>query len=275
MMDKDVQDEAWIKARIELFRAVVAHEHAALRPLFLLNGGAAVAALAFIGQVWPADVSGVIVAMVIWCVGLFAAGLAAGLAYFSQNAFYKESGHRQSAKEAEEDGDTAKKRDEWEKHDTQAKRGQNCRLFAQLLGAISLTCFIGGAIWSVTNLPEPIVAEHQITEPQTAPSAVPSNSASAPWRQLGKTAYNVGFWPCTLPFSPIRPRPDPQGGAPVGSLSAAEKPMQPLQIVLQRPIPCPRALRTCGNVSDDVSPPAMRVGSADGRLEDERLGGRG
>ena len=113
MMDKHVEDEAWVQARIELFRAVVAHEHAALRPLFLLNGGAAVAALAFIGQVWPSDVSGLIVAMVIWSVGLFAAGLAAGLAYVSQNAFYRESGHRQSAKKAAEDNDMAKESDEW------------------------------------------------------------------------------------------------------------------------------------------------------------------
>ncbi len=173
MMDKHIHDEAWVQARIELFRAVVTHEHAALRPLFLLNGGAAVAALAFIGQVWPADVSGIVVAMVIWSVGLFAAGLAAGLAYFSQNAFYRESGHRQSAKKAKEDNDTAKASDELKKHETQAQRGHRCRIAVYWLGAISLVCFILGAIWSVTTLPEPIVAEPQTTQLQAPPSATP------------------------------------------------------------------------------------------------------
>ena len=52
-MEPEVQDKD--AARLEMFRAVAALEHAALRPLLLLNGGAAVALLAFLGSIWSAS----------------------------------------------------------------------------------------------------------------------------------------------------------------------------------------------------------------------------
>ena len=81
---------------LELAKATIAFEHAALRPLYLLNGGAIVAVLAFFGAIAKEQPS-VFREMVLyslpgfgfWAAGLCAAMKATSAGYRSQLSFYK------------------------------------------------------------------------------------------------------------------------------------------------------------------------------------------
>ena len=86
---------------LEIFRATVAFEHAALKPPLLLNGGALVGVLTFLGNAWtPLSQAGTVefavikwlmlVAMVLWANGLFFAAWATVSGYKSQSAFLEE-----------------------------------------------------------------------------------------------------------------------------------------------------------------------------------------
>ena len=73
----------------ELTRATVQFEHAAMRPVFLLNGGALIAALTFLGHAHPSASWQILAALGAWVFGLSAAGLAAWFGYRSQLCFRK------------------------------------------------------------------------------------------------------------------------------------------------------------------------------------------
>jgi hypothetical protein len=79
---------------LELVRATNEFEHAALKPPMILNGGALVVIIAFLGAIWQqgssfADKHLLIGALACWGIGLFLAGTAAAFGYQSQFSFLK------------------------------------------------------------------------------------------------------------------------------------------------------------------------------------------
>lgn len=77
----------------ELFKATVGHAQSAIKLQALVNGGAAVALLAFIGKVWSAEFSTTVIAefiplaLVLYCCGVGAAAITQSLTYVSQHYF--------------------------------------------------------------------------------------------------------------------------------------------------------------------------------------------
>ena len=74
---------------IELFKAVILSGQAALKSAILINGGAAVALLAFIGSVFKSSPNSVVItklscAMVYFVIGVLSGAVASGTAYISQ-----------------------------------------------------------------------------------------------------------------------------------------------------------------------------------------------
>ncbi len=74
---------------------MAAFENAAIKPLYLLNGGGAVALLAFIGRIWTDDkpdsqiIGGMADAISYFVVGLILATLTTFFAYLQQQLFFK------------------------------------------------------------------------------------------------------------------------------------------------------------------------------------------
>lgn len=85
--------EAQRSQELELNRATAAFEHAVLSPLFLLNGGAAVAFLTLLGAASAGDsrlqvnLPTTVVAVAVWAFGLLAATAATWWGYLSQRSF--------------------------------------------------------------------------------------------------------------------------------------------------------------------------------------------
>jgi hypothetical protein len=77
----------------ELFDATNRWEHSSLRVLYFLNGGACVAALAFVSH-QPSMAIGLILPMYWWVGGLVAAALTTVCGYTSQFAFYLTHTHQ-------------------------------------------------------------------------------------------------------------------------------------------------------------------------------------
>ena len=74
------------------FQATVQSGQAALKSAFLINGGAAVALLAFIGNVWTktqANVSGLGFPLLLYVFGVLSPAVASGLTYLSQYQYGK------------------------------------------------------------------------------------------------------------------------------------------------------------------------------------------
>jgi hypothetical protein len=101
LLQYEKQLSAWVSAqeadaaeRLELFRSVISSGQAAIKALILINGGAAVAMLAFLGQLSlrsPAIPLGPFYSsLIFFCYGLGCAGAAAGATYFSQSAYLAE-----------------------------------------------------------------------------------------------------------------------------------------------------------------------------------------
>ena len=80
-------------ARIELARQVAAFGHAAIKPLYLPNGGSVVALLAFIGRIWADDnnnqqiMSEMADAIFCFVVGLILAAVTTFAGYLQQQFF--------------------------------------------------------------------------------------------------------------------------------------------------------------------------------------------
>lgn len=95
---------AWVSSRqqnhehnLEMLRATITTGQSALKSALLINGGAAVALLAFIGNVWSsANTSRVLpeisTALLLYVFGVLAAAIAAGATYFSQAGYGEEFG---------------------------------------------------------------------------------------------------------------------------------------------------------------------------------------
>ncbi len=154
----DERELATYKAALEhregLFRATTVFEHAALKPLILLNGGGILVLLAFLGTVWgksPApNVLGLGIAVGVWALGLLFAAFATGFGYHSQLAFYKM--HSQILEIEEGRAENRNVQDNEAGRDKQETRGHCYRIVATALGAASLMAFIVGAFIALVAL---------------------------------------------------------------------------------------------------------------------------
>lgn len=83
---------------VEMFKSIIGYGSAALKSAILINGGAAAAVLAFIGNIWskgtaPAAVSHLTGSIVYFSFGVLTAALATATSYFTQY-FYGEAYQR-------------------------------------------------------------------------------------------------------------------------------------------------------------------------------------
>lgn len=82
---------------LEMLRAVITVGQSALKSALLINGGAAVALLAFIGKIWGGvDTQPVLgalaIALICYVAGVLSAAMASGATYFSQAGYSDEFG---------------------------------------------------------------------------------------------------------------------------------------------------------------------------------------
>ena len=87
---------------LELIRATVATAHAALKAAMLINAGAAIAMLAFLGNIVQNKVAANLIpslscALILYVWGVLVAAVATGTAYVSQAGFGNELGKRSKA----------------------------------------------------------------------------------------------------------------------------------------------------------------------------------
>ena len=138
----------------EMVRAIAAFEHAAIRPLFLLNGGALVAYLALYGALNRStsatqfDKSYTILAMALWVLGLVFAAICTFTAAKSQFSFREVRGLKVIQAEIEVGLPPTEEKPPDVKHEI-GRRGQQAecwRWAAVVLGVISLMLFMGAAI---------------------------------------------------------------------------------------------------------------------------------
>ncbi|HHL8239473.1 TPA: hypothetical protein ACQ84Q_002498 [Klebsiella pneumoniae] len=78
--------------QIESFKAAISIGANACRTFLIMNGGAAIALLAFLGNIWNKNssaeaASAIASALYLFCGGVVLAGLCSGLSYFSQCCF--------------------------------------------------------------------------------------------------------------------------------------------------------------------------------------------
>lgn len=78
--------------QLEAFKSVITIGANACRAFMIMNGGAAIALLAFLGNIWnksstPNASKAIAISLAIFCAGVLASGLCAGLTYFSQSAY--------------------------------------------------------------------------------------------------------------------------------------------------------------------------------------------
>ena len=138
----------------DLHKATAAFENAALKPLFLLNGGALVVMVAFLGTEASdrLNVQLAISGIASWAIGLSFAAAAAALGYFSQLAFYKAHGQHLKATQARYDDrkDEAKKHDT--AHDSYSNEAVRNRDYAHWFGGLSLVLFLLGVFFAIGAL---------------------------------------------------------------------------------------------------------------------------
>lgn len=145
----------------ELLRATNAFEHAALRPPFLMNGGAVVVYLALYGTIITSESAAVrdsistplaIAAMVIWIVGLIAGASAVAFGYYHQFNFRKESSARVRCAWAEDDGqpdEADAHHAAAEEHGNKAVRQRRC---AECSWALGIGCFVFGVVLAILSI---------------------------------------------------------------------------------------------------------------------------
>lgn len=104
MEDYRADLSAWVSSRqqhhehnLEMLRATITTGQSALKSALLINGGAAVALLAFIGSVWSSPntekaLPEISAALLLYVFGVLSAAVAAGATYFSQAGFGHEFG---------------------------------------------------------------------------------------------------------------------------------------------------------------------------------------
>jgi hypothetical protein len=126
----------------QMIQATAAFEHAALRPLFFLNGGAAAGFTALYGALQPGPGSAYFfrLAIITWVVGLLLASTAAFAAAYSQFNFRKYRSVQVSVEERAVG--ISVDRSDWAKASDYAETAQFYRRVAVWAGAGSLLLFI-------------------------------------------------------------------------------------------------------------------------------------
>ncbi|EPV7325746.1 hypothetical protein ACV9ZL_004410 [Klebsiella oxytoca] len=88
--------------QMESFKAAISIGANACRTFLIMNGGAAIALLAFLGNIWNKSssteaASAIATALVLFCMGVVLAGVCAGFSYISQSLFVSsELGNKKS-----------------------------------------------------------------------------------------------------------------------------------------------------------------------------------
>lgn len=137
----------------EMIRAIAAFEHAAIRPLFVLNGGALVLYLGLVGALRRGEPSARFLdwttgkyAMIAWAVGLICAYGATLLATRSQGRFRHQRGLEVEREEVRL-GLAGKPENQLNDEITHANTTGNCdQSLAKWIGAGSLLAFLAG-LW--------------------------------------------------------------------------------------------------------------------------------
>jgi hypothetical protein len=167
--------------QIELLKATVAFEHAALKPLPLLNGGAIIAMLTFAGNTASVtkpliDGSALRMAVIAWSCGLVSAVLSLFAGYWSQHFFLKSHRREIEADKKKRNGDDEGAGVERGRHECLARKGAWSRRAAYLTAAISLTAFVVGGFYGIkaVNLSEPSAGTSTVTPSQPPTQAPPS-----------------------------------------------------------------------------------------------------
>lgn len=150
-----------LQGKLQLQQATIAFEHAALKPLFLLNGGALVLSLAFLGAILSSapggrfqihDTEMVWWAIFLWGSGLVLAAVCTGLGYLHQLNFFRESNQNTLHRLRLDDG----KEEEAAESKTQAKkdgkRAHRQRNWAYGVWFASLAAFLGGIVLGLLGL---------------------------------------------------------------------------------------------------------------------------
>lgn len=104
LAEYQVNLSAWVASRqqlherqLEMLRAVITIGQSALKSALLINGGAAVALLAFVGKIWgDVESKGTLevlsIALISFVFGVLSSAMAAGATYFSQSGYSSDSG---------------------------------------------------------------------------------------------------------------------------------------------------------------------------------------
>ena len=144
-----------LESRRQLRQATINFEHAALRVLFLLNGGALIAFLAFLGTDTAKELTSkgtTDFALAAWLAGLILGGFAALFGYRSQFQFYKAHGDYQRfqiglneypLEEDRSDQDSLREAREW------SEWAHSNRDRAHRFGFGSMLAFTAGAVIAV------------------------------------------------------------------------------------------------------------------------------
>lgn len=154
LTDKDKEIERYKAMHayiVELARATAAFEHAAIKPLFILNGGALVVVFALLGTIWNdsgkfAEKGWLVAALACWGVGLFFAAISAALGYKSQHAFLKHRHRELDAEHARDANNQEEVRQRVCQQEAEGKRGVNLRTQAEVCGLLSVLLFLAGVI---------------------------------------------------------------------------------------------------------------------------------
>lgn len=80
---------------LEMFKSVITAGQSALKASMVINGGAAVALLAFTGKIWETSTTAVVVnsltnSILLFCLGVLCAALATGTTYLTQSIYAKD-----------------------------------------------------------------------------------------------------------------------------------------------------------------------------------------
>lgn len=143
-----------------MIKATAAFEQAALRPPFLLNGGALAVYFAFYGalirpgtgtgldQAWAKS------AWILWIIGVVAAAVATFAGYRSQFSFRKDRGQQVRAFEAQDRGLLEERARHEAKSECYGKAANRWRIAAHLFVIASIILFIAGVFCAFASLPK-------------------------------------------------------------------------------------------------------------------------
>jgi hypothetical protein len=146
--------KAAISREVELMKFESTFEHASIKPLFLLNGGALVAYSTFLGANLKHEAVinwYVIAAAIAWAIGLILGTIATWLLYHSQWFFRRAAGRKIDVIEAEQESGTRSCDKQCEAKGL-SEKGQKRRTYAKWVSAISIFVFLVGVILATLAL---------------------------------------------------------------------------------------------------------------------------